>query len=232
MIQKGLQRLRWVFSKVKLAFEMFPVFYAGLYFLFYLPAFSLLETYRQPLYIVHCWLDDVIPFTEYFVIPYFLWFLFVPGFIVYLSLRSLEDYWKAYKIVFGGMTICLCLYLLFPTGLQLRQPIERTNLCAQMVNALRSVDTPSNVCPSIHVSSTVGILLTLFRSKKLHDTWKIKIPAAVLGVLICVSTGMLDQHSIIDVILGIVLSTVLCGLAEQNQEEGAAARSAVNPTAG
>ena len=136
------------------------------------------------------------------------------------------------KIVFGGMTICLCLYLLFPTGLQLRQPIERTNLCAQMVNALRSVDTPSNVCPSIHVSSTVGILLTLFRSKKLHDTWKIKIPAAVLGVLICVSTVMLDQHSIIDVILGIVLSTVLCGLAEQNQEEGAAARSAVNPTAG
>ncbi|MGI6107353.1 MAG: hypothetical protein ACOX8B_05410 [Lachnospiraceae bacterium] len=227
-----LQRLRWLASKVKMAFEMFPIFYAGLYFLFYLPAFSLLETYRQPLYIVHCWLDDVIPFSEYFIIPYFLWFAFVPGFMIYLSLRSLDDYWKAYKIVFGGMTVCLCIYLLFPTGLELRQPIEDTNFCAMLVNGLRGIDTPSNVCPSIHVSSTFGIMLTLFRSEKMKKEWKLKIFASVLGGLICISTVMLDQHSIIDVLLGVVLSTVLCGMTEMQKEESMAERSTVKGSIG
>ena len=53
---------------------------AMLYFVFYLIAFFSLEQIHRPdLHIIHCALDDVIPFCEWFIIPYCLWFLVMPG---------------------------------------------------------------------------------------------------------------------------------------------------------
>ena len=215
-MRQGFQKITQI---VKKAFERLPLLYAAAYFLFYFPTFLLLEKYVRPEYYIHCWLDDVIPFCEYFVIPYMLWFLFVPGLLFFFSLRSREDYWKCFKIVFGGMTICLALYWLFPNGLLLRGNVDNNNIFCAIVNFLRKNDTTTNVCPSIHVSSTVGIVLVLFRSEKLRAYKKLKAFSLVLGILICLSTMFLDQHSLVDVLCGIVLSTVLCGLIEQTEEE-------------
>lgn len=204
-------------EKIKALMLRYPLLISIAYSCFYFPIFSLLEAYREPEFFVHCGLDDLMPFNEYFVIPYVLWFLFVPGFLLFFIKFSREDYMKCCKVIFGGMTFCLLIYWLFPTALMLREPVENRNVCAWLVNFLRGVDTPTNVCPSIHVSSTVGILLVLFRSEQLKRFRILKAGALCLGILICLSTMILDQHSVIDVICGIALSATLYWMVEQNE---------------
>lgn len=49
------------------------------YGLIYLVWFGYLEkTVRTNYHVMHVALDDYIPFCEYFVVPYFLWFAYVP----------------------------------------------------------------------------------------------------------------------------------------------------------
>ena len=46
-----------------------------LYSAFYLVGFSLVERAGHIHYhMIHTWLDDQIPFCEYFIVPYYLWF--------------------------------------------------------------------------------------------------------------------------------------------------------------
>ena len=47
---------------------------ALLYMAFYLKAFEWLEQNIVPRYIIHCKLDEMIPFCEAFIIPYVFWF--------------------------------------------------------------------------------------------------------------------------------------------------------------
>ena len=49
-----------------------------LYGFIYMPWFIWLEKHvRQGYYLIHSPLDDYIPFVEYFIVPYFLWFVFI-----------------------------------------------------------------------------------------------------------------------------------------------------------
>ena len=57
-----------------------PIYFMGLYALFYLTFFALLErTIQTPDLWVHCRLDDLIPFCKYAIIPYSLWFPWIPS---------------------------------------------------------------------------------------------------------------------------------------------------------
>lgn len=68
----------------------------ALYIPVYMHFFTWLEARNdvsfQP---IHCFIDDIIPFNELFVIPYVLWFLYVLVVIVYLYFQKdhLEDYY-------------------------------------------------------------------------------------------------------------------------------------------
>ena len=131
--------------------------------------------------------------------------------------KSKEDYIKCCKVIYGGMSICLLIYYLFPNGLSLRQPLEDKNICCMIVNQLRSANTPANVCPSIHVSSTIGILFVLFHSEKLKNYRKLKATMLVLGTFICISTVVIDQHSVVDAVCGMMLSAVLFYLVQLSE---------------
>ena len=191
------------------------------YFMFYFPIFELLEIFREPMYYIHCALDDVIPFCEWFAIPYFLWFAFVPGMVLLFLKENRQDYIRCCKVIYGGMSICLLIYFLFPNGLMLREKVEGTNILCRLINHLRSVDTPTNVCPSIHVSSTVGILLVLMKSESFRGKKLFKSAMLTVGVLICLSTVMLDQHSCVDVVCGMFLSTALYYLVVLSEQPAA-----------
>ena len=86
-----------------------------------------------------------------------------------------------------------------------------------IVNQLRSADTPANVCPSINVSSTIGILFVLFHSEKLKNYRKLKATMLVLGTFICISTVVIDQHSVVDAVCGMMLSAVLFYLVQLSE---------------
>ena len=183
---------------------------AGLYLFVFLAGFFLMERLVPvPKYIIHCRLDDLIPFNEWFVLPYFLWSLWVPVFMVYFMLRDKRAYLELCFIMFAGATLCLIIYAVWPNGLNLRQEITADNFCADIMRFLRSVDTSTNVCPSIHVSSTVAVHLVICRSESFRESRRMKGISLLATVAICAATVCIKQHSVIDVFWGWALSQAL-----------------------
>ena len=62
------------------------------YAFIYLPWFLYLEkTVTRDYYVLHTRLDDMIPFNEYFIIPYLLWFAYVAGTILFFFFTNKQD---------------------------------------------------------------------------------------------------------------------------------------------
>lgn len=181
-----------------------------LYAFIYLPWFMFLEQNVVHYHKIHSVLDDYIPFCEYFVIPYFLWFGYVAVTILYFFFTSKEDYFRTCTYLFTGMTISLIICTIWPNGHGLRPVVfERDNIFTQIVGTLYSTDTATNVFPSIHVFNSIGVHTALVNSERLKDKKWLHIGSAILMVSIICSTVFLKQHSILDVFGGIVLSMVM-----------------------
>ena len=184
--------------------------YAVGYMIFYLAAFFLSEQVLEPKYIISCPLDDLIPFDEIFIIPYCAWYPLLAASWLFTMLTSKEEFQDLCMIMFGGMTLSIVLYWIFPNGLQLRPAEIPDNLCGKLVRLLHAVDTPGNVCPSIHVSSSTAILIVSLRSKVLKRRQVLKWGTCFVCVLICLSTMFIKQHSAVDFFAAIPV----CLLAE------------------
>lgn len=157
-------------------------------------------------------LDDYIPFLEIFIIPYLLWFGYIFATIAYFFFTSKQDFYKCCAFLFIGMTICLIIYTIWPNGHYLRVDLDnlgRSNIFTRLLGLIYTVDTPTNVFPSIHVYNSIGAMIAIRRSERLgHIKW-LQVSVLVLTVLICMSTVFLKQHSILDVFGGIILSIIM-----------------------
>ena len=109
-------------------------------------------------------------------------------------------------MMFAGATICLLIYLIWPNGLMLREEIGSETMCAEIIRFLRNIDPPRNVCPSIHVSSTVAIHLSVCHSEAFGKKRKMRALSLAVTVGISLSTVFIKQHSVIDVFWGWLLS--------------------------
>lgn len=183
--------------------------YAVGYMIFYLAAFFLSERVLEPKYIISCPLDSWIPFNEYFVIPYFVWYPLLLVSWIFTMVTSKEDFQDLCMIMFGGMTLSILLYWIFPNGLELRPGQINDNLCGRLVKLLHVVDTPGNVCPSIHVSSSTAVLAVALRSKVLRHRPVLRWGTCLVCAAICLSTMFLKQHSIVDVVCGCLVTFVM-----------------------
>lgn len=183
---------------------------AVFYLPFYLFCFLSLERRKNAdYYIIESGLDSYIPFCEWFIIPYFLWFLYIFGAFVFLFFFDKKDFIRLCIFLFTGMTLSLVICYLWPNGLNLRPDLNtlgRDNILIRMVAALYATDTSTNVCPSIHVFNSVGACIVLLKSTSLKNQKGIRCGILVLTVLICFSTMFLKQHSIIDVFCGLFLA--------------------------
>ena len=193
--------------------EKNPLKYIAFYFLIYCTWFFLLENFRHPVLYISSALDYKIPFCQYFVIPYLLWFFFIGGTCAYFYKHSRRDLMNVCRYLFTGMTICLLIYTVVPTGLHLRGAVTGTDICSRLVSMLYSTDTSTNVCPSIHVFNSIAVTVVILQSEFMKNKKVIKLGAVILSFLICLSTMFLKQHSVIDVFWGFALSLVLYPLS-------------------
>lgn len=190
---------------------------AILYLPIYLLCFFALERRNTTdYYIVESELDHYIPFCEWFVIPYFLWFAYIAATVLYFFFTNKRDFTRLCIFLFVGMTICLLIYYIWPNGQNLRPDLStlgRENIFTGMLARLYASDTSTNVCPSIHTLNSVGACIAIFHSKALKNKTWIRGGALVLTIAICLSTVFLKQHSIIDVFCGLALSLVMYWIA-------------------
>lgn len=148
-------------------------------------------------YSVHCAIDDVIPFCEYFVIPYFGWYLLIVGSLLYFLLYNVDHFKKLQTYIIITQILAMAAYIFFPTRQDLRpEQFPRENIFTDLVAVLYALDTNTGVCPSLHVAYSLGIASTWLREKSVGAPVKIFVVVAV--ILICLSTVFLKQHSAVD----------------------------------
>lgn len=209
---KAAEKLRETLKKYRHAWVF-------LYGAVYIPWFIYLERRREiHYYLIHSPLDDYIPFVEYFIVPYLLWFAFIAATMMYFFFTDKKGFYQLTAFLFAGMTIFLIICTVFPNGQNLRPAVfERDNIFVDMVRHLYMTDTPTNVLPSIHVFNSLGASIAIARSDALKKHRGIQISAHVLAFLIILSTVFLKQHSVTDVIAAFVMVGILYPLVYVTQ---------------
>lgn len=181
--------------------------YVPLYFIW----FGYIErTITSHFHIIHMWIDDQIPFIEYFVVPYMLWFPYVGAAIIILLFTDKEEYIKTCKFLFTGMTVFLIVSSIYPNGHYLRPMVfEHDNIFVTLTQIIYSNDTATNLFPSIHVFNSIGVNIAVHRSKTFANHKYVKIGSTILMWSIILSTMFLKQHSVFDVICGFIMAAAL-----------------------
>ena len=194
-----------------------PEFWALLGFMAaYLLLFFWLDlAVKEPRFILHSPLDDMIPFNEWFAVFYFLWFPIFPGSLLAFLLLDKADFWELCFVVFTGAVISFAAYIWLPTGLELRpEVLPRDNFFSRLMQFIWLVDSPRNVCPSLHCSISAAIALVTCRSRSLRGRGLLKAAVVLVMLLICLSTMFVKQHSAWDVFVGVGMSLLLFAAAE------------------
>lgn len=169
--------------------------------------FQYLESNLQPQYMTQTVLDTQIPFVREFIIPYVLWFAYVPFGLIYLGLRSKRDFYKLFLALCGGMAIANIVFTVFPNAQGLRPVIHSDDPFSTLIKFIYAIDTPTNVCPSLHVIEVVAVNAALQNSAAFSERRYRKTISSIFTLLVCLSTVFIKQHSIVDVFCGLIVAT-------------------------
>lgn len=177
------------------------------YFILYLLTENLIP--YENCYPVHCRLDDLIPFCEYFVIPYVGWYFLIAGSLLYFALYNTEHFKKMSKYIIVTQVVAMIIYILFPSRQDLRPEVfTRDNIFTGILGLIYSADTCTGVCPSLHVAYSVGIASTWIREKSVSKLCRSLI--VIFCFFVCISVAFVKQHSVLDIFAAIPV----CMLAE------------------
>lgn len=147
---------------------------------------------------IHCFWDDLVPFCEWFVIPYVSWYFLIVGSLGWFLLYDIRKFRELQTYIIVTQVIAMAVYILFPNRQDLRPELfPRDNFCTRLLGLLYTLDTNTGVCPSLHVAYSLGIASAWLRKKDAAPGWKVAVTVWV--VLICVSVSFVKQHSVTDI---------------------------------
>ncbi len=200
-------------KKIRSFFDKYKHAWVFLYGLIYLPWFTWLEKHvTQDFHVIHMAVDDYIPFVEFFVVPYFLWFAYVAAGVAYFFFKNKQDFYRLCLFLFVGMTVFLIVSTIYPNGHNLRPDyFARENIFTHAAAWLYATDTPTNLFPSIHVYNSLGIHLAVSKSECFRDKKLIRALSLVLCTSIILATLFLKQHSFFDVITAFAMAGIMYG---------------------
>lgn len=154
---------------------------------------------------MECALDALIPFCKWFIFPYFYWFVFLIGAMVYFMFRDKSSFIKFMLYVIITYTVTLVVYAIYPTSQNLRPEITGDGAIDWVFKWLYGYDTSTNVCPSLHVIGSLAACFAGLNCDLLKGVrWKAYF--IVSALLICAATVFVKQHSFVDVFWGAVVS--------------------------
>lgn len=158
---------------------------------------------------VWCPLDDMIPFCEYFIIPYAGWYLLIVISLVYFGLYNPDNFKNLMKFIITTQVVAMVIYIIFPTRQDLRpEEFVNNNIFTDILGLIYSFDTNTGVCPSLHVAYSIGIASTWLKEKS--ASIGVKTFITVFCFFVCISVAFVKQHSVVDIFAAIPV----CVLAE------------------
>ena len=175
------------------------------YFVLYFLTENLIPAERC--HLVHSALDDAIPFLEGFFIPYCFWFALIVITLVWFLLYDVESFKRVQVFIMITQAVAMIVYIVWPSVQDLRPTVfPRDNFLTHLAAFIYSVDTPTGVCPSLHVAYSLGMASCWCKCKKASPWWKAFVVVAT--VVISIATAFVKQHSVIDIAAAIPLGVL------------------------
>ncbi len=172
-----------------------------LFWVVFLPCYFIIQrvAVAKGYTLVHCALDDMIPFCEIFIIPYIVWYPFVALMIVYTVCFDIPAFVKLSKYLMITLVISVVIYYIWPTGQDMwPDPFPRENIFTWATGVIYSLDVNTNICPSEHVQSAFGVAFAAMHTKRLSGKkWMTFFWTET--ILVVFAVVFVKQHSVIDV---------------------------------
>ena len=158
---------------------------------------------------VHIWLDDLIPFCEWFVIPYVGWYVLIVVSLGWFALYNVKNFRRLQTFIIVTQVVAMIIYILWPSRQDLRPEVfPRENFLTDILGLIYAFDTSTGVCPSLHAAYSIGIASVWL--KEPEASRGVKLFVALFCFVICISIAFVKQHSIADFFAAIPV----CLLAE------------------
>ena len=157
---------------------------------------------------VHCFLDDIIPFNEYFLVFYCGWYVLGFGSLVYYFFYDVQRFRELDLYIFTTQMAAMACYIFWPSRQDLRPEVfPRENVFTWIMGLIYTFDTNTGVCPSLHVAYSLAIVSVMVKDDQLKKPFKVLVTCFCL--MVCLSTAFVKQHSVVDIIAA--LPVVLLG---------------------
>lgn len=192
---KGVKRFRDLL-KPEYRYAFSALLILALVGLFFLSEYLAKDRYH----VIHCGLDDLIPFNEYFIIFYILWFPFWVLMLIYTMCFEVPTFKRLMNFFILAYGICVLIFLIWPTGHDMRpETFPRSNLCTSLVKWIYAADEPRSIFPSEHVVGAFAVVFAASDSKRFSGR-KSMVVITFLAVMISISITYVKQHSALDIL--------------------------------
>lgn len=148
--------------------------------------------------------DQKLPFIESFVIFYVLWYLYLI-LIPYICFKlEKPKFFKYISVTFISIIIAFFVFFFFPTTIERESIVLTNSFFSWILKIVYFIDTPIlNCLPSMHCTLCFVFMILITRIKKLKMSYKLFLN--ITSILIIISTLLIKQHVIWDVIAALVL---------------------------
>jgi len=154
-------------------------------------------------HVIHCALDDLIPFSEGFLIIYCYWYVLLVGSLLWFFLYDILSFKRLQVYIMITQAVAMALYIAFPSVQTMRPDrFARDNALTRLMAFIYAFDTPTGVCPSLHVAYSMGIA-SAWCHRHSAPAWKGFM--VLSAILISLSTAFVKQHSVVDIFTAIPL---------------------------
>jgi len=145
--------------------------------------------------------EKFIPFVPFFVIFYISMYILAGLPILYI--KKIDDYRRIAVAYLIMILLHFVFYILLPFKMD-RPPIPEDGIIIFLLNLMYTIVSPYNLFPSMHVSLATFSTLIYIKYKK-----KYSFLMVLWLILIILSVLLIKQHQFIDVIGGLILSSLV-----------------------
>jgi len=198
-------------KKIKEEFEYMRIRKWITFCVIYFLGYRVIENRVSRFHIIDTPVDTWIPFCKIFVIPYLLWFLYAVLTILFFCKKQQQEeesnrLLKAYII---GAVVFFVVSLCYPNIQYLRPAVVGNDVFGKLIKMIYSMDTATNILPSLHVYISVACYIAIAKNEMCRKRKGLVLLTFFLTVMIILSTMLIKQHSIVDVVVALFLNAIV-----------------------